>query len=168
MKELYSKVSLRVFKYWLPLQMFQKLRFQGTQIALPAQDVEGLAQFLCKEISTAVMLSHIRKALRCNQALPGGYGFGGINASPPCWLPFGQIFNFQCSLPLLPKNEVRSCSELRHPEHRMPKAASLEPRQSQGSLPWSISLPVSFVERAGFLLDPPMQCHKGRHHLDSG
>lgn len=151
-----------VFKYWLPLQMFQeKPRFQDIQIALPAQDVQRLVQFLCKEMSTAAMLSHIRKTLRCNQALPGGRGFSGINVLPPCWLPFRQIFNYQCSLPSLPKNEVRCCSGVQHPEHRMPEAASLEPKQSQCSVPLSISRPVSFVERAGFLLDPQSSVTKG-------
>lgn len=129
--------------------------------SLPGQDAQGLAQFLCKEMSTAAMLSPIRKTLRCNQAFPGGQGFGGIDALPPYWLLFGQICNLQCSLPSLSKTKVTPCSEVQHPEHRMTGAASLEPRQSQGSLPWSISLPVSFVERAGFLLDPQRSVTKG-------
>lgn len=145
-----------------PLQMLQeKLRFRGTQISLSARVAQRLVQFLCKEVSAAVMLSPIRKTLRCNQALPGGLGFRGINALPPCWLPFGQTCDFPCSPPSLPKNEARACSEVQHPEHGRPEAASLEPRRSQGRLPWSISPPVSFVERARFLLDPQRSVTKG-------
>lgn len=36
----------------------------------------------------------------------------------------------------------------------MPEAASLETKKSPCSIPLSISRPVSFIERAGFLLDP--------------
>lgn len=115
--------------------LLEKLRFQGTQIALPAQDARRLARFLCEAMSTAAMLSHIRKPLRCNQALPGGQAFDGIDALPRCWLPFGQIRNGQCSLPSLPKYEGRSCSEVQPPEHRMPEAASPGPRPAQAAFP---------------------------------
>lgn len=142
---------LRAFKYWLPLQMPQeKARLQGTRIALPAQEMQRLVWFLCKEMSTAAMLSRIRKTLGCNQALPGGQGFSGINVLPPCWLLCGHIFNYQCSLPSLPKNEVRSCSGVQPLEHRVPAAASPERTQSQCSVPLSTCRPGSFVERAGF------------------
>ena len=107
------------------------------------------------------MVRHIRKTLRCNQALPGGRGFRGINKlCHPVGSHSGKssIINVRC--PLCQKNEARACSEVQHPEHKTPKAASLEPK-SQRSFPSSVSRPVSFVERAGFLLDPQSSVTKG-------
>lgn len=43
----------------------------------------------------------------------------------------------------------------------MPEAASLETKKSQQSTLLKISRPVSFVERAGFLLDPQSSVTKG-------
>lgn len=98
---------------------------------------------------------HIRKTLKCNQALPGVWGFSGIHK---LWHPVGfhlgkfSIINVRC--PLCQKNEMRCRSEVQHPERKMPEAASPETEKSQCSIPLSISWPVSFVERAGFLSDP--------------
>lgn len=127
----------------------------------PCPHVHHVARFLCQEMSTAAMLRHIRKTLRCNQALPGGWGFGGINKlCHPVSFHSGKssIMNVRC--PLCQKNEARACSEVQRPAHKMPKAASLEPK-SQRSFPSSVSQPVSFVDRAGFLLDPQSSVTKG-------
>lgn len=60
--------------------MFQeKLRLQGTQMTFPTHMYNVLHSVLVKKMSVAAMLRHIRKTLRCNQALPGGWGFRGIN-----------------------------------------------------------------------------------------
>lgn len=107
------------------------------------------------------MLSPIRKTLRCNQALPGGQGFGGINALPPCWLPSGKPAIFHVHRPRCQKTKLEPALRFSILSTDGPEAASLEPRRSQGRLPWSISPPVSFVERAWFLLDPQRSVTKG-------
>lgn len=154
---------LSVLKYWLPPQMVQeKLRFQGTRITLPAQNVQCLTRFLCKEMSTAVMPRHIRKTLKCNQALPGVWGFSGINKlCHPVGFRWGKSSIINVCCPLCQKNEMKCCSGVRCPEHKMPEAASLETKKSQQSTLLKISRPVSFVERAGFLLDPQSSVTKG-------
>lgn len=59
--------------------MFQeKLRLQGTQMTVPTHMYNILHSVLVKKMSVAAMLRHIRKTLRCNQALPGGRAFRGI------------------------------------------------------------------------------------------
>ena len=82
--------------------MFQeKLRLQGTQMTFPTHMYNILHSVLVKKMSVAAMLRHIRKTLRCNQALPGGQGFRGINRlCQPIGFRLGKpsITNIYCPL----------------------------------------------------------------------
>lgn len=162
MKGLYSKVSLSLKILTSSSDGPGEAEVPGTRITLPAQDVQCLTRFLCKEMSTAVMLRHIRKTLKCNQSLPGVWGFSGINKlSHPVGFRLGKSSIINVCCPLRQKNEMKCCSGVRRPEHKMPEAASLETKKSQQSPLLNISRPVSFVERAGFLLDPQSSVTKG-------
>lgn len=133
----------------------EKLRFQGTQTTPPVQDVQCLTQLLYKEMSTAAIRKHIRKTLKCNQALPGARGFSGINElCHPVGFRLGKssIISVRCPCCQKKWSEMLlwgspSCAH-------MPQVASLETQKSQHSIPLGISQPVSFVERTGFCETP--------------
>lgn len=130
--------SISVLKYWLLQMVPKEAEFHGTRITLPTQDVQRLARFLCKEMSTAVMLRHIRKTLRCNQALPGGQGFSGINKlCHPVGFRLGKssITNIRC--PLCQKMKWDPARRFSNLSTKYPKLPPWSLRSLSVAFPWA-------------------------------